>query len=131
MWSPELRRTLQRIERKTDAIMRAMALEYHHEREIEMGTRETLDRLQADVADMTDASLATKKALETYAASNAELTQELKDALATNADDEELKGIADKMEANDALLHEAAGLTAKAVTDNTPAAAPAAPTPTE
>lgn len=122
MQSQELRQTLQRIERKQDAIMRALALEYKHEKEDEMGTRETLDRLQTDLADLTDATLATKQALETYASSNAELTKELKDALDASADDDELKAIAEKMEANNAMLHEAAGATAKAATDNTPAA---------
>jgi membrane-associated HD superfamily phosphohydrolase len=121
MWDRELRQSLQRIERKLDVIMRAMALEYEHERRYEMATAETLARLQTDLAANTDATQATKTALEHYAQANAELTKQLQDAIAASADDEVLKGIADQMEANTKSLLDAAP-TAKAVTDNTAAA---------
>lgn len=118
----ELRRTSQRIERKLDVIMRAMALEYIHERETEMATAETLARLQAELTENTDATASVKTALETYAAANADLTQQLKDAIAASADEDALKAIADQLDANNNALTAAAGATAKAATDNTPAA---------
>lgn len=122
MWDHELRQTLQRMERKLDVIMRAMALEYRHEREVEMATVDTLARLQAELTENTDATSAVKTALETYAAANADLTQQLKDAIAASADDDALQAIADQLDANNKALTDAAGATAKAATDNTPAA---------
>jgi hypothetical protein len=135
MWDKELLQTQQRIERKLDAsllrqrrieqkldaIMRAAALEHEQERRYEMATAETLARLQADLATNTDATQATKTALEHYAQANADLTKQLQEAIA-ESDDDALKDIADKMEANTKALLDAAPATAKAVTDNTAAA---------
>lgn len=125
LWDKELLRSQQRIERKLDVIMRAMALEYHHERQIEMATADTLKRLQDDVAANTDATKAAQVALEGFATSVADLTKQLQDAIASG-DEEAIKTAADAIEANTKTLLDAAAPTAKAVTDNTAAATPGA-----
>lgn len=91
------------------------------ERGYNMATRETLDKLNAGIAANTNATKAAHDALMNFAQSNADLTKALQDAIA-GGDEDEIKAAADAIEANNAELISAVPATAKAITDNTPAA---------
>jgi hypothetical protein len=120
----QLRRIEQRVldnSRKLDALIRAAGLILQEERLDAMAIKDTITKLQGDVRDNKNAADAVKTALEGYAKVNADLTQQLKDAIANDADAAALEEIATQLEANNAELHAAAPATAAAVVANTPA----------
>lgn len=86
-----------------------------------MATQATLARMQASVQANTDATKAAADALTHYAQTNADLTAQLKEAIA-NDDDAAISAAADALDKNNADLLAGVPATAAAVTANTPAA---------
>ena len=83
-----------------------------------MATKETLDRLTADVAADKDAVSAATKALNGFVATVAELSKKLQDALASD-DEAAVKAAADAIEQNTADLKAATPAVAQAIDANT------------
>lgn len=83
-----------------------------------MATKETLDRLAADVKANTDATAAAQQALNGFVQTVADLTKQLQDAIANN-DEAAIKAAADAIEANNVALTAAVPATASAVVENT------------
>jgi len=83
-----------------------------------MATKETLDRLTADVAADKDAVSAATKALNGFTATVADLTQKLQDAIASD-DEAAVKAAADQIEQNIADLKAATPAVAQAIDANT------------
>jgi chromosome segregation ATPase len=127
-----IERSQKRLERMLRAVIEGMshlikmeASLFNEERHDMASIKDTISQLQGDVRDNKDASDAVKKALQTYAQVNSDLTDQLKAALANVAEEVDvtaLKDIATQLEANNNELHAAAGPTAAAVVANTPAA---------
>jgi len=103
-----------RIEVKLDMLIK-------QEKGYEMATQATLDRLNADLTKNADATQAAAAALEGFVKTVADLTAELQAAIDSN-DEAAIAAAADKLEANNTFLQSKIPETAKAVTDNTPAA---------
>lgn len=109
---------LRRLDRQLDKFSNEVTAQL---RDDAMATKETLDRLAADVKANTDGVAAAKAALDGYVATVADLTKKLQDALASD-DEAAVKAAADALEQNNADLRQKAPEVAAAVVDNTSAA---------
>lgn len=83
-----------------------------------MATKETLDRLKADVQKNTDAAAAAKDALTGFVTTVADLTKALQDAI-SGGDEAEIKAAADALEANNETLTNAIPAISEAIPANT------------
>jgi len=84
----------------------------------DMATKETLDRLKADVQKNTDAAAAAKDALTGFVTTVADLTKALQDAI-SGGDEAEIKAAADALEANNETLTNAIPAISEAIPANT------------
>jgi predicted RND superfamily exporter protein len=130
----DIERSQKRIERKQDAIISGMSSMIkmgdgprNKERQDTMAAiKDVIAKLQSDVRENKDASDAVQKALQTYAQVNSDLTDQLKAALASVAEEADVTALSDivtQLEANNNELHAAAPATAAAVVENTAATA--------
>lgn len=116
----EVLRRLADVSRKVDLLLAT-------QRTDDMATKETLDALKSRLTENTNATLAAKAALDHYAQVHADDLAKLATAIANSdaSDDPDVKAAIDTLAQNNATLAASTPQVATAITDNTPASAPA------